>query len=133
MLRKSRSRSRSRLRIVSSLLLFISKLQVYGTSVSVIYLFQEFEEGESVGSDAEGNGSLFDKLQTINEFCLSLLESKRLDIVDDCIYLKQRRGAYYFLTCWCDAYLKISLTWSKKLLKLVQLTPNNSNLALTRT
>ena len=94
MLRKSRSRSRSRLRIVSSLLLFISKLQVYGTSVSVIYLFQEFEEGESVGSDAEGNGSLFDKLQTINEFCLSLLESKRLDIVDDCIYLKQRRGAY---------------------------------------
>ena len=52
-----------------------------------------------MGSDAEGNGSLFDKLQTINKFCLSLLESKRLDIVDDCIYLKQRRGAYYFLTC----------------------------------
>ena len=97
--RKSRSRSRSPLRIFSSLLLFISKLQVYGTSISVIYLFQEFEEGESVGSDAEGNGSLTDKLQTINEFCLALLESKRLDFVDDCIYLKERRGAYYFLTC----------------------------------
>ena len=99
----------------------------------MIYLFQEFEEVESVGSDAEGNGSLFDKLQTINEFCLSLLESKRLDIIDDCIYLKQRRGAYYFLTCWCDAYLKISLAWSKYLLELVQLTPNNSNLTSTRT
>ena len=111
-MRKSRSRSRSRLRILSSLLLFISKLQVYGTSISVIYLFQEFEEGESVGSDAEGNGSLIDKLQTINEFCVSLLESKHLDFVDDCIYFKECRGAYYILTSWCGTYLKISLTWS---------------------